>query len=282
MLLKLTLAFAICSTSFAFLESLFGHHGFNSNPDVVCIMEHCSRQSADCMGDANCRANMVCMMKCGMTNHSCMYECMNTYEDKIFDSFMKCLVDDYQCLQLVPPDPTFRCSPPTAVVKNFSLPQFKGSWYIALGLNRDYDCFDCQISSYAPTPNSRNYTLSEKYDVNMLNGTIRHRIAIQQVEQKDIFNGGNLDFTNTIMGLTMYEKWQVIDYAESGKYVIMYYCGHMTSDWWYEGNIVYSRTPTISQDDFKAIADTLETSLGHKVEQYCRPKTQNCDVNSTV
>lgn len=282
LVLRLFLTFATCTTSYGFLESLFGHQGFHSNPDVFCIMEHCGSQSAACVEDANCRANMACMMKCGMTNHSCMYECMNTYEDKIFDSFMKCLVDDFQCLKLVPPDPTFRCSPPKAALKNFSLSQFQGSWYIALGLNRDYDCFDCQISSYAPTPNSRNFTLTEKYDVKMLNGTIRHRVAIQQVEQKDIFNGGDLDYTNTIMGLTMYEKWQVIDYPSSGNYVIMYYCGHMTSDWWYEGNIIYSRTPTISDHDLAAISNVLETILNHKIQQYCRPNTQNCESNSSV
>jgi hypothetical protein len=135
---------------------------------------------------------------------------MNTYEDQIFDAFMKCLVDDFHCLQLAPPDPTFRCTPPPVALKNFTLTQFEGTWFIALGLNRDYDCFDCQISTYEPTPNSRNFTLTEKYDVTMLNGSIRHRVAVQQVEQKDIFNGGNLDYTNTIMGLTMYEKWQVI------------------------------------------------------------------------
>lgn len=207
---SLIFVFANCAISSAFFKSIFDKHGFHSNPDVFCIMKHCSQQSAACVEDSNCRANMECMMKCGMTNHTCMYQCMNTYEDKIFDSFMKCLVDDFQCLKLVPPDPTFRCSLPETEVKNFSLTQFQGSWYIALGLNRDYDCFDCQISSYDPTPNSKNFTLTEKYDVVMLNGSIRHRVAIQQVEQKDIFFGGKLDYTNTIMGLTMYEKWQVI------------------------------------------------------------------------
>jgi hypothetical protein len=210
MLVKFILVLFISSTSFAFFESFFGHHGVHSNPDVFCIMEHCSSQSAACMADESCRSNMLCMTKCGMTNHTCMYKCLNTYEDKIFDSFMKCLVEDYHCLQLVPPDPTFRCSPPKVVVKDFSLEQLKGSWYIALGLNPDYDCFDCQISSYAPTPNSKNFTLTEKYDVTMLNGSIRHRSDQQQVEQKDIFNGGNLDYTATMMGITMYEKWQII------------------------------------------------------------------------
>ena len=210
MFVKIIPVFCIFTTSFAFLETLFGHHGLHSNPDVLCIMEHCASQSAACMGDNDCRSNMLCMTKCGMTNHTCMYGCLNTYDDDVFDTFMKCLVQDYQCLKLLPPDPTFRCSPPQAVVKNFTLDQLQGSWYIALGFNPQYDCFDCQISSYAPTPNSKNYTLSERYDVAMLNGTIRHRNHIEQVQQTDIFSEGKLDYTSYMMGITMYEKWQVI------------------------------------------------------------------------
>ncbi|WAR23730.1 VDE-like protein [Mya arenaria] len=235
--------------SSGFMDGLFGHGGLHSNPDVFCIMEHCGHQSAACMGDPSCRSNMECMTKCGMTNHSCMYECMNTYEDAIFDAFMKCLVDDYHCLNLTPPDPTYRCKPPSTSVKNVSLADLQGTWNIVLGLNRDYDCFDCQISTYKPTSNSNNYTLTELYDVTMLNGTVRHRVDVQQVAQH---------------------------ISPTGSYVIMYYCGHMTSDWWYEGNVVYSRLPVLTSGDALTVSAALSRLMGHDVSEYCRPKTQTC------
>ena len=200
----------ILVSSNAFLDSLFDGYGDKSNPDIFCIMEHCGSQSGACMSDRDCRINMQCMLKCGLTNNSCMYECMNTYEDKIFDAMMKCLVDDHHCLTMQPPDPTFRCTPPKQVIKNLTLSQIQGSWWIVRGLNRDYDCFDCQLSTYKPTAVAMNYTLEEKYDVVMLNGSVRHRLVVQQVEQKNPSNGGLLDYTNTMMGLTMYEKWQVL------------------------------------------------------------------------
>ena len=75
-------------------------------------------------------------------NESQLYECMNTYEDKIFDAMMKCLVDDYHCMDLTPPDPSFRCSPPKQLVKNFTMSTLQGSWWIVRGLNRDYDSFE--------------------------------------------------------------------------------------------------------------------------------------------
>ena len=94
--------------SYAFLEFLFGSGHSKSNPDVLCIMEHCGKESEACARDHNCRNNMICMTKCGLTNHSCMYQCMNTYDDKVFDDMMKCLVDDNHCMALEPPDPSFR------------------------------------------------------------------------------------------------------------------------------------------------------------------------------
>ena len=105
---------------------------------------------------------------------------------------------------------TFRCSPPSHALKNFSIAQLEGTWYIVRGLNPDYDCFDCAISTYSPTPNSQNYTLSARYDVVMLNGSVRQRLAVQQTEQKRPSDGGLLDNTQSEMGLTMYEKWYVL------------------------------------------------------------------------
>ncbi|KAH3877232.1 uncharacterized protein LOC127865316 isoform X1 [Dreissena polymorpha] len=253
-------------------------HGVNakSNPDVLCIAEHCGRQSAACVTDADCRHNMECMTKCGLTNHKCMYECMNTYEDEVFDAFMKCMVDDNHCMTLTPPDPAFRCSPPVSALGDFNLSELTGRWYIVLGLNRDYDCFDCQITTYKPTPNSSNYTLTELYDVVMLNGSTRHMVATQQVAQLDPLKPAVLDYTNHLMGITMYEKWQIVDVSQSGTYLIVYYCGHMSADWWYEGNLVYYRQPTISPEDYSKISDAVRQKIGHDVGDYCRPRTTSC------
>ena len=117
-----------------------------------------------------------------------------------------CLNDDIPFVTLV----TFRCSIPSQALKNFSLTQLEGTWYTVRGLNPDYDCFNCAISTYTPTPNSQNYTLSSRYDVVMLNGSVRSRLTVQQTEQKNPSDGGLLENTQSEMGLTMYEKWYVL------------------------------------------------------------------------
>ena len=103
----------------AFLDSLFKFGKSKSNPNVLCIMEHCRSQATACLRDSSCRDNMICMTKCGLTNHSCMYRCMNTYDDAVFDNMMKCMVGDHHCMELEPPDPSFR-----HVVLSFNMHQF--------------------------------------------------------------------------------------------------------------------------------------------------------------
>jgi len=123
---------------------------------------------------------------------------------------MRCLVDDHHCLTLTSPDPNFRCTPPTPSSSNFSLADLEGKWHIVLGLNKQFDCFDCQTATYSPTPNSRNYTLAEKYDVKMLNGSVRTRVNVQQVAQRDVFHPGVLALTSSMMGLAVSEEWRII------------------------------------------------------------------------
>ncbi|WAR23729.1 VDE-like protein [Mya arenaria] len=246
-----------------------------SNPDVVCIMEHCREESLNCARDSGCRTNMECVMKCGFTNNSCLFECMNTYEDAIYDALMACLVDDHHCMTLPPPDKKFKCDVPSTYAANFTLPLLSGTWYVVLGFNKDYDCFDCQISSYSKTPNSSNFTLTERYDVKMLNGTLRHRAAVQKVGQRSR-SMGVLDFTNKMMGLTMYEQWKVLDYAVSGDYVVLHYCGLMAEDWRYQGGVVYSRTPGLTSAQWQGVDDALKRTLGTSVKDYCRPNTSGC------
>ena len=68
----------------------------------------------------------------------------------------------------------------------------------------------------------------------------------------------------------------ITDIADAGNYMIVYYCGHMTKDWWYEGNLVYSRDPTLGPIDVANVATFLKNTMGHTMDQYCVPNTTNC------
>jgi len=44
----------------------------------------------------------------------------------------------------------------------------------------------------------------------MLNGSVRSRVNVQQVAQRDVFHPGVLALTSSMMGLAVSEEWRVI------------------------------------------------------------------------
>lgn len=45
-------------------------------------------------------------------------------------------------------DGSYPYPPEEALVKQFSMDEFKGKWYISAGLNPLFDVFDCQVGPY--------------------------------------------------------------------------------------------------------------------------------------
>lgn len=247
-----------------------------AGPNIPCMLMNCFEQSKDCMEDQNCRTALFCITECGETNQTCMFGCLYSYEDKIFDDFMKCVSTEHDCIPLVPPNPPVVCRPPPTYVKDFTLDQLNGSWYIVRGKNPLYDCFDCQITSFHPMTSPSIYSMyrvNEKFDVHAIQGGIVHREVNETVEQTDPGKGGLLNYTSSQMGHKASSQWRILDYA--GNYVLAYYCGRVTDNWFFEGSVVYSRTPTLSETDLQSL-QTSATKLGIDLSTYCKPKTSDC------
>ena len=70
--------------------------------------------------------------------------------------------------------------------------------------------------------------------------------------------------------------------SDSESYIIMYYCGRLTADWWFEGGVVYSRTPELTSDDRASVASSLHDKLGRDIDTCCAVKTEPCSDLSTI
>lgn len=230
-------------------------------------------QSAKCLADEGCRSAMVCITGCGTNNQTCLFDCIYSYEDDVFDEFMKCASTDHQCISNDPPNPPVVCHPPQQVVSNFTIDLFKGSWYIVKGLNPIYDCFDCQITTYQPSSMDKTvYNVFEKFDVKTVQGGIRHRSVNETVVQAF---GGIFNYTSTQLGQSTHSEWRVVHVGNGNAFLLVYYCGSITADYFYEGSVVYSRTPTLTTDQLVELVDAFKQH-GFDYSKYCTPKTQNC------
>ncbi|KAJ8311672.1 hypothetical protein KUTeg_011027 [Tegillarca granosa] len=187
-----------------------------AGPNIPCMLMNCFDQSKNCMEDHNCRSALFCITECGESNQTCMFRCLYSYEDKIFDDFMKCVSTDHNCITLEPPNPPVVCRPPPTYVKDFTLDHLNGSWYIVMGKNPLYDCFDCQITSFHPISSPSIYIMyrvNEKFDVHAIQGGIVHREVNETVEQTDPDKGGLLNYTSSQMGHKASSQWRILDYA---------------------------------------------------------------------
>ncbi|XP_060081841.1 uncharacterized protein LOC132561125 [Ylistrum balloti] len=261
---------AILSLSLFLLFSPDGASGQN----ILCMMMHCAEESKNCMLDSDCRSALACITGCGTQNETCMFDCLYSYEDDVFDTFMKCAFTEHKCITMVSPDPNFRCKPPHPPLQTLSAQQLKGAWYIVLGLNPNFDCFDCQITTFQPSNTSNTLFVNELFEVHTVDGKLKHRLVNETAVQNTSVQG-LLEYKSMQMGHETTTEWRILYQDPKLSYMIGYYCGHVASDWYYEGSVVFSRMPALSSEVLTEVKGHM-TSLGLPVNQFCAPKTSNC------
>jgi hypothetical protein len=202
-----------------------------------------------------------------------LFDCIYSYEDDIFDEFMKCASADHLCITTDPPSPPVICHPPPKVVTNFTIDILRGTWYIIKGRNPIYDCFDCQITTFQPSStDSTTYYCFEKFDVKTIQGGIRHRSVNETVVQT---SGGILNYTSMQLGQNTRSEWRIVHVGKGNAFVVAYYCGSITADYFYEGSVVYSRTPALTTDQLVELVDAFKQH-GLNYSEYCSPRTLDC------
>ena len=249
----------------------FIHSVLSGGPNIPCMMFHCASQSAKCFADSDCRSLMMCMTGCGLSNQTCQFDCLYSYENDIFDDFMKCAATQHNCIELAPPNPPVVCKKPQNVVKNFTLSMMEGSWYIVKGLNPIYDCFDCQITRFFPDHSQQIVHVNEKFLVHSLKGTDITRYVNETVTQPNPAAGGIVTYSSSQMGHNTVSEWRVLDQGANNEYLFMYYCGSIAADYFYEGSVVYSKTPQLATDAWQNIQKVAH-SLGMDTGKFCTPK----------
>lgn len=241
-------------------------------PNVFCMVEHCSSQMKDCYEDSDCKNAMLCITGCG-TNQTCEFDCLYSYENDIFDNFMKCIVTDYKCMAIPPPKPPVTCHRPTKVATSFDIESIKGTWYIVRGKNPIYDCFNCQNTTFVRAQQGL-FSAVEHFDVNAIDGTIKHRTVVDTVTQWNATAPGILKYSSIQMGHKTTSEWRVLDFAED--YIFTYYCGSISADYFFEGSVVYSKSTSLSSSTLTRL-QSVATEAGLDFTSYCQPSYNNCN-----
>lgn len=270
------------------LQVVYGRHPPSMRPDpsqqmkhfsadpvsIVCLLEHCSKSSFECGLNSDCRDAIACAEKCwGNWDNdttpekfhvqNCTEKCALTYDSKEYDSFMTCITDN-KCMSF-PPIPNTCRGKNVHPVKSLSVKDIQGEWWALRGYHPVYDCFPCQHLSFEPmSMNTWNYTT--RYQAYLIDGSLK--FVIQHMVMPNSPPGTNITFVYHDKGVETTQIWWLIDKADDGSYVLMYYCGYALQ-WNYEGALVLAQNRTLSEDVYANIRATYQKTVGLDFNSFC-------------
>ena len=252
--------------------------------NTVCVAKHCAKSSLACTADKACRQNLECEAACfskwdqdktpeKFAVQNCSSVCTFSYASPAYTNFMTC-VSVHKCMNLPALPNTCKGPKNITVLKEIPISELQGSWWVVRGHHPVYDCYPCQLNSFGPN-NATTWIYSPDYQVFLANGSMG---LIKQSGYVNITTtsqaGYHVVFDDA--GIGNFENWWVIDKvpvsSSSGKYYyLIYYCGNVLQ-WNFEGAIVYSKTPELSEDDVPAVAASYKKATGLDFAKFCKVK----------
>ena len=253
--------------------------GDGPSVNIGCVMSHCVTQSIGCLASSDCRDAMTCSQKClkmwdndttdgKIIVQNCSNACSFSYGGKAYEGFMECVTDN-NCIAF-PPIPNTCLGPKVHPQKKLTLKDMEGSWWVVKGYHPVYDCYPCQHLSIAPL-NATTWAYRPKYQVQLVNGSL---LLVSQLMllPNTSSPGANISFVYHDMGLDHHETWWLLDKADDGSYMTMYYCGN-TLQWYYEGALVLAKERNLVEAAYSNITASFQKAVGLDLTKFCDVNT---------
>jgi violaxanthin de-epoxidase len=200
---------------------------------------------AQCLGDAGCAKNLVCLNACslkaknGDEETACQIKCGDRYGDAAVEAFNACAVSQEKCVPQRADEGLFPVPPDCALDRTFDLSRFTGRWYITAGLNDLFDTFDCQVHYFA-TPGPTSLVAKINWRIAIPGGDFLERSTVQTFVQPQPADNPAVLLNHNNETLHYEDDWYVLA-SKPDEYVFVYYRGN--NDAWsgYGGAVVYTK-----------------------------------------
>ncbi|CAM9962160.1 unnamed protein product, partial [Hapterophycus canaliculatus] len=176
---------------------------------------------------------------------------------------------DHSCVK-IPKDMDFSAidKDPPHIVKGFEAKQLQGTWYKIMGVNKKYDCFDCQKNTFSVAQVGDaaaeredgstgqvadikvNFRLAKPDSDDFWENTITEQLQVDPSGSPRTFHTDG-----KLFGLTFKENWYVTGLSTDPgeEFVFVQYRGH-TLQGSYEGGFVYARKPSLPKTAMAKVA----------------------------
>jgi violaxanthin de-epoxidase len=217
----------------------------------TCVLRNCQIALAQCLGDAACVQNLVCLQACNGAEDetACQIRCGDRYADKAVDVFNTCAVSEKKCVPQKVDDGLFPVPPDCSLDENFNLASFQGRWYITAGLNPLFDTFPCQEHYFATPKGSSGVVYAEiNWRIPVSDGDFIQRSTMQRFVQDE--KNPALLYNHDNEYLHYQDDWYILGSKfenADDDYVFIYYKGE--NDAWkgYGGATVYTRSSVLPE-----------------------------------
>ena len=259
-------------------------NGVPSPVKLECMLTKCAGSATGCLADEKCREAVDCAKNCWSKwdedntsekyhVQNCTNTCAFSYRVPAYLKFMTC-VGDNQCMNF-PPIPS-QCKAPgnITILKQLSMADLNGSWWVIRGRHPVYDCYPCQHLFFEQV-NASTWKYLPRYQVYLANGSLATMNEPYYIPSTK--PGSPISFAYHDTGLYHNETWYLVDGAEDedGSYILLYYCGN-TLEWYYDGFLLLNRKETMSLPTMSKIVDLIKQTTGLDTSTFCAPKTLGC------
>ncbi|CAM9701673.1 unnamed protein product, partial [Choristocarpus tenellus] len=258
-------------TSSVTVEQLQKYDGFEDyaaqgqqmeDSDVGCFANECKHETASCFTDGSCLKGVTCLGRC-KGEQECATRCFAQYGSEKLDSWLTCTLEDHSCVK-IPKDMDFSIidKDPPKIVRGFDAKTLQGTWYKVMGVNKKYDCFDCQRNTFSVADGvggedggqvadiKVNFRLAKPDSNDFWENTINEKLEVDPVGSCRTFHTNG-----KLFGLTFKENWYVTGLSEDPgmEFVFVQYKGH-TLQGSYDGGFVYAKKPTLPKGALSKVA----------------------------
>lgn len=222
----------------------------------TCLLSNCQGALAQCLGDAQCLENLVCLQLCNgrPDEAACQIRCGDLYQDQAIEAFTACAVSDKKCVPQKVDEGVFPVPSDCALDNSFDLNNFQGRWYITAGLNPLFDQFDCQEHYFGvPEPGKLYGKINWRIDKG--NNDFIERSTVQTFKQVE---GAPAKLENHGNAFLHYsDDWYILGFKPD-QYVLIYYVGN--NDAWsgYGGATVYTKASSLPEEYIPEIEEKLQ------------------------
>lgn len=248
--------------------------------DVGCFINKCGEQTKNLFTNPRGIKGISCLGRC-KGDQTEATRCFAEFGSKDLSNFLSCAIEENECMKMpkgelidnTAEDVGYSSAP----VQSFDPKSLVGTWYKTVGLNPNYDMFDCQTNVFTATSASDELDMQINLRIPSTDGggffsnqLYEHMIIDGKTDNNP--SKRTMHTSGKMNGLSFYENWYILGESDGSKgipeFKLVAFKGHSLQGN-YEGSFVYAKERILPEAVVPAVREAA-TRAGLDFSKYKR------------